>query len=468
MIPTDELLARLTSTVGPDGLLHGDAVSEDLTCDEGLVSVPTRPLAVAMPASTAEVAQLVALAGEAGLPVTARGSATGLSGGCVPVPGGLVVSFSRMNRILEIDESNHVAVVQPGVTLTELEAALRPKGLVYPVYPGEQSASLGGNVNTNAGGMRAVRYGVTRHNVLGLEMVLGTGEVIRSGGKFVKSSTGYDLTQIVIGSEGTLALVTEVTLKLQPLYRHSATVLAPFDSLLEVAAAVPAIVASGLTPTVLEYLDTLTMASITASTGLDLGIPDDVRQRSSAYLVVVLEQRSAARVDEDVESLGQLLEDAGATDAFVLPGAAAASLIRARERAFFVAKAAGADEIIDVVVPRDRIAVYLEVAGKLAAEHGCFSVGCGHAGDGNIHLSVYQPDAGIREAFLLELFRTAMALGGAISGEHGIGTAKQAAFLLLEDPERIALMRRIKAAFDPQGILNPDKMLGTKSEENRS
>jgi glycolate oxidase len=468
MIPTEELLARLTSIVGPDGLLHGDAVSEDLTCDEGLVSVPTRPLAVAMPASTSEVAQIVALAGEAGLPLTARGSATGLSGGCVPVPDGLVVSFSRMNRILEIDESNHVAVVQPGVTLTELETALRPKGLVYPVYPGEQSASLGGNVNTNAGGMRAVRYGVTRHNVLGLEMVLGTGEVIRSGGKFVKSSTGYDLTQVVIGSEGTLALVTEVTVKLQPLYRHAATVLAPFDSLAEVAAAVPAIVASGLTPTVLEYIDTLTMTSITASEGLDLGIPEDVRQRSSAYLVVVLEQRSAERVDEDVESLGQLLEDAGATDAFVLPGAAAASLIRARERAFFVAKAAGADEIIDVVVPRDRIAVYLEAAGKLAAEYGCFSVGCGHAGDGNIHLSVFQPDAEIREAFLLELFRTAMALGGAISGEHGIGTAKQEAFLLLEDPERIALMRRIKGAFDPKGILNPDKMLGRTSQENPS
>ncbi|HXY44390.1 MAG TPA: FAD-linked oxidase C-terminal domain-containing protein [Acidimicrobiales bacterium] len=460
MISTEDLLARLPAIVGSRAVLRGEAVTEELTHDEGLVSVPIAPLAVVMPATTAEVAGIVALAREARVPLTARGSATGLSGGCVPTPGGLVVSFARMKAILEIDESNHVAVVQPGLTLDELESALRPKGLVYPVYPGDHGSSLGGNVNTNAGGMRAVRYGVTRHNVLGLEMVLGTGEIVRSGGRYVKSSTGYDLTQIVIGSEGTLALVTEVTLKLQPLYRHSATVLAPFSTLPDLAAAVPTIIASGLTPSVLEYIDTLTMSSITASEGLDLGIPQDLREAANAYVVVVLEQRTPERVNEDVETLGMLLADAGALEVFVLPGQAGGALIRARERAFFVAKASGANEIIDVVVPRDRLAVYLEAASKLAAEHGCFCVGCGHAGDGNVHLSVFQPEARVREEFLLELFRTAMKLGGAISGEHGIGTAKQQAFLLLEDPARIALMRRVKASFDPLGILNPDKVFG--------
>jgi glycolate oxidase len=467
-MPIERLINELVGIVGERAVVHGDAVTDDFMHDEGLLSVPTTPLAVVMPASTTEVAALVALARETGVPITARGSATGLSGGCVPTPGGMVVSFARMNRILEIDESNHVAVVQPGVTLAELETALAPNGLVYPVYPGELSSSVGGNVNTNAGGMRAVRYGVTRHNVLGLEMVLGTGEVVRAGGRYVKSSTGYDLAQIVIGSEGTLALVTEVTLKLQPLYRHSATVLAAFSTLPEVAAAVPAVVASGLTPTLLEYIDSLTMASITAAERLDLGIPEAIRLQSSAYLVVVLEQRTDDRVHADVEAVGHLLERAGAIDTFVLPGAAAASLIRARERAFFVAKAAGADDIIDVVVPRDQIAVYLEQVGRLSSEHGCFSVGCGHAGDGNIHLSVFQPDAHAREQFLLELFRSAMALGGAISGEHGIGTAKQAAFLSLEDPARISLMRRIKVAFDPLGILNPDKVFGRTSEESTS
>jgi glycolate oxidase len=474
MIPTDELVGRLVSIVGDGSVLYGADISEDLQHDEGLVSTPTAPAAVVMPSSTEEVAAVVKLANELGAPITARGSATGLSGGCVPVAGGILVSFARMNRVLEIDEANHVAVVQPGLTLSELDEALRPRGLTYPVYPGEMSSSLGGNVNTNAGGMRAVRYGVTRHHVLGLEMVLGTGTVIRSGGKYVKSSTGYDLTQLVVGSEGTLALVTEVVVKLQPVFRHSATVLAPFDTLESVTTAIPAIVASALTPTILEYIDMLTMASITRSEGIDLGIPEELRQQAAAYLVVVLEQRTAARVDEDIETLARHLTDAGAREVFVLPGPAAASLIRARERAFFVAKASGANDIIDVVVPRASIAEYLETAGKLAAEHGCFSVGCGHAGDGNIHLSVFQPDEEVRERFLLELFQAAISLGGAISGEHGIGTAKQSAFLTLEDPARIELMRAIKAAFDPAGILNPDKVFGRAGdrpgpteEENR-
>jgi glycolate oxidase len=378
----------------------------------------------------------------------------------VAAPGGIVVSFARMNQLLDLDLDNQVAVVQPGITIHQLDERVRPHGLAYTVYPGELSASVGGNVATNAGGMRAIRYGVTRHNILGLEMVLGTGEVVRAGGKFTKSSTGYDLTQLVIGSEGTLALVTEATVKLQPLFKHGVTILAPFSSLQEVTSAIPAIVGSGLVPTILEYIDMLTMRSITSSESLDLGIPESIEAQASAYLVIVLEHRTAPRVDEDIEMVGNLLSEKGALDVYVLPGPAAAALIQARERAFYVAKAAGADEIVDVVVPRARIVEFLEAAGKLAADKGCFTVGCGHAGDGNIHLSVFQPDAHLREDFLLELFRTGIALGGAISGEHGIGTAKRDAYLALESPERLALMRRIKAAFDPDGILNPDKVFG--------
>jgi len=456
-----ELLSRLSAIVGEAAVMHGEAILPELTTDEGLLSRTAAPVAVVTPATTEQVAAIVSVAREHRVPLTARGSATGLSGGCVPVRGGIVVSFAAMRKILEIDLENHVAVVQPGVTLYELDGAVRPHGLLYPVQPGEQSSSLGGNVGTNAGGMRAVRYGVTRHNVLGLEMVLGTGEIVRSGGKFVKSSSGYDLTQLVIGSEGTLALVTEVTVKLQPLLAHTATVLAPFAALREITAAISPIVGSGLMPSILEYIDSLTMQSITASEGLDLAISEDLRQRASAFLVVVLEQRTEEALEKDLESLADLLTGAGALDVFVLPGLAAASLVRARERAFYVAKAAGADEIVDVVLPRARIADFLETAGKLAADHGCFAIGCGHAGDGNIHLSVFQPSSEQREGFLSELFSAGIGLGGAISGEHGIGTAKQHAFLDLEPPGRIALMRRIKSAFDPDTILNPDKIMGT-------
>lgn len=454
----DELLAELRSVLGDGAVVKGVDAGEDLTHDEGLVSAPTVPAAVVYPATTEEVAEIVRLARRHHVPLTARGSATGLSGGCVPLEGGLLVAFSRMNGVLEIDRENQMAVVQPGVTLEELEGALRPHGLMYPVRPGEQSASLGGNVATNAGGMRAVRYGVTRHNVVGLEVVLGTGETIRTGGKFVKSSSGYDLTQLVIGSEGTLALVTEVTLRVHPVLPASATVLAPFPTLADVTAAVPDILRRGLLPTILEYIDTLTMQVITTSEKLDLGIPAELRDRTSAYLVTVIDHPSQARLDEDLEALAALLEEHGALDMYVLPSGAAAALVQARERAFYGAKAAGANEIIDVVVPRARIGDYLEVVGKLAAEHGSFAAGCGHAGDGNVHLAVFQPDHEALERFLTALFEAGLELGGAISGEHGIGTAKRRAFTALEQPERIGLMRRIKAAFDPDGILNPDKI----------
>ncbi|MGH9172647.1 MAG: FAD-binding oxidoreductase [Acidimicrobiales bacterium] len=460
-----ELLSRLATIVGEANVLSGSRVSPDYGHDEGLATEPVAPLAVVQPRSTAEVAGLVNLARQLGVPLTPRGSATGLSGGCVATPGGVLVAFNRMNKLLELDLDNQVAVVQPGITLAELDAHVRPEGLAYTVYPGESSASIGGNVATNAGGMRAVRYGVTRHNVLGLEIVLGTGETARAGGKYVKSSTGYDLTQLVIGSEGTLALVTEATLKLQPVFKHSATLLVPFPSLREITGAIPAILRGGFGPTILEYIDSLTMGSITASEGIDLGIPADVAATASAYLVTVLEHRTAARIDEDVETLGDLLVSHGALDVYVLPGQAAAALLQARERAFYVAKAAGANEIVDVVMPRARIADFLEEVGELAAKSGTFAVGCGHAGDGNIHLSVFQGEEKAREAFLFELFTAAISLGGAISGEHGIGTAKRAAYLALETPERLALMRRLKAAFDPDGILNPDKVFGPAKGE---
>jgi glycolate oxidase len=446
----------LTDALGADRVLTGDAIGDDYTKDEALTAVATIPSAVVVPESTEDVATTLRLCDEHRIPVTARGSGTGLSGAAVPVAGGVVVSFERMRRVLEIDTANHVAVVQPGVTLAELDDVTKRHGLVYPVFPGEYSASLGGNVATNAGGMRAVKYGVTRHQVLGLEAVLASGEVIRTGGRFVKASTGYDLTQLVVGSEGTLALVTEATLRLYPRPAHQATVMAPFRTLEAVTDAVPRIVASGIGPLIVEYIDMLTLAAITGHTGLDLGIPEDVKSTALAHLVVMMENAHADRLDEDVATLATQLHELGAMDVYVLPPTAAVGLIEAREKAFWVAKANGADDIVDIVIPRASMAEFMAKVGDLATEHGSWIAGCGHAGDGNVHLSVFQKDADKRDATLRGLFDLGMSLGGAISGEHGLGTTKRKWFLELEDPAKLALMRRIKAAFDPNGILNPE------------
>ena len=440
---TAQLTERLAEHLEPDQMLIGDAIGEDYTHDEAVTVEPVAPAVVVRPRSTAEVAAVLALANELGVPVTARGSGTGLSGAAVPDAKGILLSLASMKGVVEIDPANHVAVVQPGLTLAELDEHLAPHDLIYPIMPGEESASLGGNVATNAGGMRAVKYGVTRHQVLGLEAVLADGQVIRTGGKYVKATTGYDLGQLIIGSEGTLAVVTEVTLKVVPRLPHKATVLAPFASMADITNAVPQILGQGLVPLMLEYVDAVAMSATSESAGLDLGIPDEIKESALAYLLVVLESNDGPRLDEDVQRAGELVTELGAMDVYVLPPSAGAAVLDAREKAFWVAKQLGVDDIVDVVVPRASIPAYMDQVAELAGRHEAWVAGAGHAGDGNVHFSVFQSDEEKRHALMTDILAAGMELGGTISAEHGIGLAKRPYLMALEDPATVALMRRI-------------------------
>ncbi len=455
-----DLVERMVGVLGAAAVHVGAEIAPEYCLDEMLKASPVVPELVCFPSNTAEVAAVVRVAGELSVAVTARGAGTGLSGACIPVAGGLVLSFERMAALLEIDEADHVAVVQPGLTLAELDAATARLGLVYPVFPGTNAASLGGNLATNAGGMRAVKYGVTRHQVLGIEAVTGTGEVVRCGGRFVKNTSGYDLTQLIIGSEGTLALVTEATLRLHPRLTSVASILAPFRTVDDVASVIPLVVVSGVQPMILEYIDRSTMKGLLRANDLSLGVPPEVTDRAEAYLVVVLESRTEERLDADVADVAQQLDEAGALDVYVLPASQGAELLAARERAFWMVKAAGADDLIDMVVPRRLIPEYLRGVQGVADRFGSRVFGCGHAGDGNIHFSVYEPSDARRSQLLHEIYAMGLALGGAISGEHGIGRSKRAYFESLEDPVKLALQRRIKDAFDPGGILNPGCIFG--------
>lgn len=456
----EDVLKRLREAVRDGGLRTGNGISEDYGHDESLSVEPVMPEAVALPTCTSEVSALLRICDNDGVAVTARGSGTGVSGGCVATRGGLVLSLEKMNRVKEIDTGNHVAVVEPGVTLAELEATARPHGLVYPILPGESSASIGGNIATNAGGMRAVKYGVTRNNVLGVEAVLASGEIIRSGGKFVKSSTALDLTQLLVGSEGQLAVVTEITLKLVPFLPHRATMLLPFKTLEEVTNTVPSLLQAGVNPLMLEYIDMMTMAALQQHTGLQLNVPQQIKDEALAYLVVVLEGSQPSRIQEDVETVGALAVEQGVMDVFELPKQAGSDLLAAREQAFWMAKKSGAGDLVDVVVPRASMPQYMARISELGSKTRSLIIGCGHAGDGNVHLSIFQPDDEIRRQVLRDVLAVGMHMGGTISAEHGIGAEKRTLYTELEDPCRLALMRRIKLAFDPNSILNPGKAIG--------
>ncbi|MEM3581418.1 MAG: FAD-binding oxidoreductase [Candidatus Bathyarchaeia archaeon] len=454
-----EVVARLRKIVGCENVLVDDDIGEEYGRDEALAVNPCIPEVVVKSRNAEEVAEILRLANERRIPVTPRGGGTGLSGGCVPSAGGIVLSLERLNRILEIDEDNHVVVVEAGVTLSSLMRAVEARGLCYPIYPGEESATVGGNVATNAGGMMAVKYGVTRNFVLGLEAVLPTGEIIRTGGKYVKVSSGYDLTQLIVGSEGTLAVVTKVILKLLPKQKTRLTLFVAFKELRQGVATVPLLLKCGVTPLIVEFIDKVGLGAMENYTGITVPMDERVRDKSEVFLLIVLEGESREKLYRDAELVSEICMKNGAIEVLV-PSTerAGRELLELREKSFYAARDAGATFLVDVVVPRSQIPEFMEEVKKISMEHSMVISGAGHVGDGNVHLAIFEKNPEKLSAILREIYTLGKALGGAVSAEHSIGLEKKELFLEFEDKAKIELMRRIKRAFDPNNILNPGKI----------
>ncbi len=418
--------------------------------------VESLPWAVARPADAQEVSRIIKLANRERFPVVPRGAGTGMSGGSVPVRGGLVLSLERMNRILEIDEDNFLAVVEPGVVTGDLQREVEARGLFYPPDPAShQFCTMGGNVAECAGGLRAVKYGVTKDYVLGLEVVLPTGEIIRTGARTAKSVAGYDLTRLMVGSEGTLGIATRIIVKLLPLPESVRTLSAFFQTVDSAAMAASAIIASRILPRALEFADQSALRAV------EKYLKEDISGGAAALLVVEVDgpvestAREITRVEEIVARSGAARITRAETEAD------RERIWKARRSispALYAIKPKKVNE--DIVVPRSKIPDIVRAIDEIARRHDLLIVNFGHAGDGNIHTNIMVEEAELPKtgAAVKEIFEATLRLGGSISGEHGIGLAK-APYLPLElGADAIGAMKKIKRALDPNNILNPGKI----------
>ncbi len=421
-----------------------------------------QPEVVVFARTTEQVSQLLRFASSNKIPVTARGAGFGYVGGCVPMRGGVALSLAGMNRIKEISFEDSIAIVEPGVITGQLQAAVRAQKLFYPPDPASlHDCSIGGNVATNAGGPRCLKYGVTRHYVIGLEVVLANGDVLRTGGRVHKNKTGFDLIGLFVGSEGLLGVVTEITVRLLPLPPTRATLSASFATMAEAAAAVQAIFAAGFLPSSLEIADQFTLEAARHDHGRGV-IPD-----GNAHLLVDVDGREET-VRIEAAALQKLLAARQPNSLTMATTEEGSEKLWALRREFSNSlRATGLTKLNqDIVVPRSRLVDLVEFAGRLQERHGFPVATFGHAGDGNIHVNIMAADYEnpvVRERVeqaLDELFAQVLAWGGVITGEHGIGLAKKRWWPEATSDVARALHARLKQALDPLDILNPGKFVG--------
>jgi lactate dehydrogenase (NAD+,ferredoxin) subunit LctD len=455
----ESILGRLEAIVGARNVSKTGEDVEKASVDESPLE-PHPPEIVVKPVNAAEVSAIIKLAYEEMIPVVAQGGRTGLSGGSHPVRGGIALSLERMNKILEIDEDNLTCTTEPMALISEVHEATEKVGLYYPPDPGQESGSIGGNINTNAGGMRAAKYGVTRDYILALEVVLPTGEIVNMGGKNVKDTTGFSLIDLMIGSEGTLGVVTKAILRLVPKPKLTALIYAPYNSAYDAAKTVAEIVKRKTQPYALEYLPQ--HAILTIEKYIERKLPDNTHP---AYLMVGLEANSEAELERILEEAGTVCMELGAVDAYIAETAEQQrSMWEARKKLFDAYKALYMQDEADVCVPRAAIPAFVEECERVAKRRGVIIDPVGHAGDGNIHCMILRQEQSddkwpvVLEATIGELIDLSLNMGGTVSGEHGLGYTKRQYLERRVGSTQVEIMKAIKKIFDPRNILNPDKI----------
>jgi glycolate oxidase len=453
-----KVISQLEKIVGKGAVL---TAKEDLNAYsyDGTTTWAHMPDVVVLPTTTEQVSRILKLANEKRIPVTPRGAGTNVSGGSIPIKGGIVLCTTRMNKILDINKTNFTATVEPGVILQDFNMALAKQGLFYPPDPQSfMGCTMGGTVAENAGGPYCVKYGVTKQYVLGLEVVLANGYIMKLGGVTVKNRTGYELVMLFTGSEGTLGVITKITLRLLPMPPASKTMMAVFDDMAVGGEVVDSILASGVVPAKIEFVDNFVLRRIEEMT--PMGLPVDAKA-----LLLIQADGSPAAVEAETKQIVALLKKGGARDIKVAKDAAEAAKYWKMRSAGFAATFGAAHTVMaeDVTVPRDKLPELIHKLDKISQRTGFFISCLGHAGDGNLHPAIFTDIRNKKEfakaqKTMEEIFEAALSLGGVLSGEHGIGLEKQRFLKRAMDPIALNLMRKIKGILDPNNILNPGKI----------
>jgi glycolate oxidase len=464
----EKIIDNLIGIVGGKNVILDPDMMQDYSHDEfALKEITHAPEVVLKPGSTDEVAQICRLAEEQRIPITPRGGATGLCGGCVPSFGGISLSLERMNRILEVDIDNQMAVVEAGVMLMDFYEAVKEAELFFPPHPGDESAMFGGLVATNAGGARAVKYGVIRNYVRGLEVVLPSGEIIHPGGKLMKSSTGYNLLNLFIGSEGTLGIVTQATIQLMPLPPATRSLIVPYDDLHSAIETVPLILQNKIQPLAVEFVPKIVINYTEKM--LNKRWPCS---QGNTYLLIILDAVSDVEMDKLSEQVAEICFANGALDVFVADSPQKQEQVLAIRSKIYESIKEHNIETLDIVVPRAEIAKHVSRVQEVQEKYDLWLPTYGHAADGNIHTHIMSARFADGEMIPLpeeewkarlekvraELYQDCKERGGVISGEHGIGIVKKPYLPLVISAPEIALMQAIKHAFDPHNIMNPGKI----------